>query len=98
VNLVLDADLCPDIKNQIISFIQEFWDILQEEGVKVHIRGYKMVIDTGKHKKIACRQPHYELHLHETPIIQKMIVKLLGLDFIKPDSTSPWGARITLAL
>jgi hypothetical protein len=85
-----------DLKNRIKSFIQEFWDVFREDGVIVPIRGYEMVIDTGKHKPIVCRQPHYGLH--ETPIMKKTIVKLLGLGFIKPDSTSPaWGARITLA-
>ena len=54
-----------------------------------------MVIDTGKHRPIACRQPRYGMH--ETPIMQNTIDKLLSLGFIQKDSTSPWGSRITLA-
>jgi hypothetical protein len=95
-NLILDHDMSPDMKNRVKSFVQEFWDVFQEEGVKIPIRGYEMVIDTGKHRPITCCQPHYGLH--ETPIsMQKMIIKLLSLGFIKPNSTSPWGAHITLA-
>jgi hypothetical protein len=94
-NLMLDQDLSIDMKNRVKSFVKEFWDVFREEGVKIPIRGYEMVIDTGKHKPIACRQPHYGIH--ETPIMQQTIIKLLGLGFIKADSKSPWGARITLA-
>jgi hypothetical protein len=84
-----------DLKNRVCSFVQEFWDVFREEGVKIPVRGYEMVIDTGKHRPVACRQPRYGLH--ETPIMQRAIVKLLDLGFIKPNSTSPWGSRITLA-
>jgi hypothetical protein len=94
-NLKLEPDMSVDMMNRVKAFVQEFWDVFRKEGVKIPLRGYKMVINTGKHKPVACRQPHYGLH--ETPIMQKTIVKLLDLGFVKPDSTSPWGARITLA-
>jgi hypothetical protein len=73
-NLILDHDMSPDMKNQVKSFVHEFWDVFREEGVKILIWGYEMVIDTGKHQPIACCQPHYGLH--ETPIMQKTIIKL----------------------
>ncbi len=54
-----------------------------------------MVIDTGDSRSIAVCKPHYGLH--ESPIMQKTIDKLLDLGFIKHDTTSHWGFRITLA-
>jgi hypothetical protein len=94
-NLRLPTHLTQDIINEITSFVKEFWDVFRDDGVKIPVRGYEMVIDTGKHKPVACRQPHYGLH--ETPIMQKTLIKLLLMGFIKPDKYSPWGARITLA-
>jgi hypothetical protein len=61
----------------------------------VLIKGYEMVIDTGNHRPICVPQPHYGLH--ESPIMQESIDLLLKQGFIKPDLTSPWGFRITLA-
>ena len=54
-----------------------------------------MMIDTGKHKPIAVKKPHFVLH--ESPIMQKTIDTLLELKHIVPDNLSPWGFRITLA-
>ena len=54
-----------------------------------------MIINTGNHAPVACRQPRYGMH--ETPIMQKTIDKLIKLGFIIRDSTSPWTSRITLA-
>ena len=54
-----------------------------------------MIIDTGTHAPIRVPQPHYGMH--ESPIMQRTIDELLKLKFIKPDVTSPWGFRITLA-
>jgi hypothetical protein len=53
-----------------------------------------MVIDTGDFKPITVRKPHYGLH--ESPIMQKTIDKLLNLGFIKHDTTYPWRFSITL--
>jgi hypothetical protein len=94
-NLVLQPTLSIDLKNRIAAFVQELWDVFREEGVKIPIREYEMVIDTGDHKPVAVRKPHYGLH--ETPIMQKTILKLIELNFIRPDVISPWSSRITLA-
>jgi hypothetical protein len=94
-NLVLDPTVAMNTRNRNISFVKEFWDIFNEAGVKIPIQGYEMVIDTGQHKPIAVRKPHYGMH--KSPIMQKMIDKLLELGFIGKDSTSPWGFCITLA-
>jgi hypothetical protein len=61
--------------------------------VKIPIRGYEMVIDTGNHKAIAVRN----YGLHEIPIMQKTIDKLLEMMFIRRDMTSTWASQITLA-
>jgi hypothetical protein len=94
-NLIIDPSVSIDVKNRIISFVKEFWDVFREAGVSIPFRGYEMVIDTGKHKPVAVRSIHYGLH--ESPIMQKTIDNLLDLGFIKRDTTSPWGFRITLA-
>ena len=54
-----------------------------------------MVVDTGNHKPICVPQPRYGLF--ESPIMQKTIDNLLALNFITPDTSSPWGFKITLA-
>jgi hypothetical protein len=73
----------------------EFWDVFQEAGVSIPIQGYEMVVDNGKHKPVAVHNIHYGLH--ESPIMQKTIHNLLELGFIKQDTPSSWGFRITLA-
>jgi hypothetical protein len=45
--------LSQDTGNRIRAFDKEFWDVFQEEGVKIPIRGYEMVINTGDHQPIA---------------------------------------------
>jgi hypothetical protein len=87
--------LSADLSNRVRSFVEELWDIFREDGVQIPVHGYEMDINTGKHKPIAVRKPHYGLH--EAPIMQKTINKLLELKFIKPDVLSPWGFQITLA-
>jgi hypothetical protein len=65
------------------------------EGVKIPIRGYERVIDTGDHQPIAVTKLHYGMH--EASIMQNTIEQLLDMGFIVKDSISPWGFRITLA-
>ena len=94
-NLRLDSSTPIDIQKRIRKFVIEFWDVFSEAGVCIPIRGYEMIINTGNHAPVACRQPRYGMH--ETPIMQKTIDKLIKLGFIIRDSTSPWASRITLA-
>jgi hypothetical protein len=94
-NLLLDPGLSFDTKNHILSFVKEFWDVFNEAGVRIPVQGYEMVIDTGNYIPIAVRKPHYGMH--ESPIMQKTIDKLLELGFIEQESTSPWGFTITLS-
>jgi hypothetical protein len=61
--------------------------VFREDGVKIQVGGYNMlVIDTGDPQPITVRKPHYGLH--EPPIMQKTIDKLLDLSFIKHDMMS----------
>jgi hypothetical protein len=94
-NLKLDDSLSQNTQNRIRTYVKEFWDVFRMEGVKIPIRGYEMVIDTGDHQPIAVAKPHYGMH--EAPIMQNTIEQLLDMGFIVKDSISPWGFRITLA-
>jgi hypothetical protein len=94
-NLKLDDSLSQNTQNRIRTFVKEFWDVFRMEGVKIPIRGYEMVIDTGDHQPIAVAKPHYGMH--EALIMQNTIEQLLAMGFIVKDSISPWGFRITLA-
>jgi hypothetical protein len=94
-NLVMESHLRQETQNQIIEFVKEFWDVFREEGVKIPIQGYKMVIDTGNHQPVAVAKPHYGMH--ETPIMQHTIDQLLDMGFIVKDTTSPREFKITLA-
>jgi hypothetical protein len=77
-NLILDHASPKDIHNRVRSFVTAFWDVFRAEGVTIPVRGYKMVIDTGKHRPVAVRKPHYGLH--EAPILQKTIDQLIALN------------------
>lgn len=68
--------MSPGLKNWVRSFLLEFWDVFCEEGVKMPVRGYEMLINMGKHWPVACQQPR----------CGPPIVKLLDLGFIKPNS------------
>ena len=76
-NLKLDDDFDTYLKNRLSKFIIKYWDVFREDGVKIPIQGYEMVIDTGDHKPIAVKKPHYGLH--ESPIMQKTIDWLIDL-------------------
>jgi hypothetical protein len=58
--------------------VKEFWDVFREDGVKIPVRGYEMMIDTGNNKPIAVRKPRYGLH--EAPIMQKILINSLIWD------------------
>jgi hypothetical protein len=90
-NLVLDKDLSINLRNRVRGFVREHWDVFREDGVTIPVRGF----NTGDFKPITVRKPHYGLH--ESPTMQKTIDKLLDLSFMKHDTTSPWGFRLTLA-
>ena len=94
-NLKLDPHIDLSLKQRLLLFIKEYWDVFRSKGVEIPIQGYEMIIDTGEHKPIAVKKPHYGLH--EAPIMQKTIDTLIQLKHIIPDSLSPWGFRITLA-
>lgn len=94
-HLILEPDLEPDIVNRVKDFVKKYWDTFREEGVKIPIQGYKMVIDTGDTKPIAVPLPRYGMY--EAPVMQKTIDRLLDFGHIRLDNKSPWGFRITLA-
>ena len=93
--LKMDSHLSRDLKNRIIDFVKTYWDIFHPDGVKIPIQGYEMEINTGTHKPISISKVRYGMH--EAPLMQKTIDKLLELNHIVPDNTSPWGFKITLA-
>eukprot|EP00978_Attheya_sp_CCMP212_P022277 scaffold66280_cov52-Attheya_sp.AAC.3 len=85
------------LKERTIDFVKELWDVFQEDRGEIPVQGYEMGIDTGDSKPIAVCQPHYELPVHETPIMQKTIDHLLKLKDIAPDKLLHWAFGITLA-
>lgn len=94
-NLVLSDTMDPTLKSQMRAFVIEFWDVFRQAGVSIPILGYEMVINTSTHSPVSVNQPHYGMH--ETPIMQQSINKLLEMGHIVSDTTSPWASRITLA-
>jgi hypothetical protein len=75
--------------------VKKYWCCFVEENVKIPIRNYEYVIDTGDHMPLSARNIRYGLH--ETPIMQKAIDSLLHNDQICLDASSPWLSRIVLA-
>jgi hypothetical protein len=85
-NLVLEIEMTDKIKTQIGNFVKEFWDVFREAGVRIPVSKYELVIDTGDHKPIAVRKPHYGRH--EAPIMQKTIDALLQIGHIAKERDS----------
>jgi hypothetical protein len=49
-NIVFDENTPEPLKKRrITSFVQEFWDVFCEEGVKSPLHGCELIIDTGDH-------------------------------------------------
>lgn len=94
-HLILDPSLDQDLKNRVREFVKTYWDTFREEGIKIPIQGYEMIIDTGNTKPVAVPLPHYGMY--EGPVMQQTIDRLLDFGHIHLDNTSPWGFRITLA-
>ena len=94
-NLKIGANVPHDIKSQLISLIKEFWCCFDPEGVKIPIRDYEVVIDTGNNKPVATKNRRYGMH--EAPIMQKAIDALLGNDQIGLTELGEWLSRATLA-
>jgi hypothetical protein len=64
--------------------------------VKIHIKGYECVIDTGDSKPTVARNIHYGIH--ETTIMQRAIRSLLSNNQITIDDDSSRLFRVILAL
>ena len=94
-NLKIGANVPHDIKSQLISLIKEFWCCFDPEDVKIPIRDYEVVIDTGNNKPVATKNRRYGMH--EAPIMQKAIDALLGNDRIGLTELGEWLSRATLA-
>ena len=94
-NLKIGANVPHDIRSQLISLIKEFWCCFDPEGVKIPIRDYEVIIDTGRNKPVATKNRRYGMH--EAPIMQKGIDALLGNDQIGHTEKGEWLSRATLA-
>ena len=79
----------------MVDLVKEFWCVFREDGVPIPIKGYEMVIDTGRHPPCKCRNSNYGPH--ETDIINKQLQSLEANGFIEPDTDSPFMSRIVLA-
>jgi hypothetical protein len=93
--LCFEAHVSKTQRRRVRQLVIKYYDVFREEGLSIPIQGYKMIVDTGNQQPICVKQPHYSLF--ETPIMQKTIDNLLSLNFIKLDTSSPWGFRIKLA-
>ena len=89
------ANTPTDVTAKLISLIKKYWCCFCEENVKIHIKGYECVIDTGDSKPTVARNIRYGIH--ETPIMQKAIESLLKNDQITIDDDSSWLSRVVLA-
>jgi len=94
-NLKFDTSVPLHIRNRVVDLVKEFWCVFREDGVPIPIKGYEMVIDTGRHPPCKCRNSNYGPH--ETAIINKQLQSLEANGFIEPDTDSPFMSRIVLA-
>ena len=61
-NLDIGDSTPKNIKQQLIALIKENWCCFHPEGVKVPIRDYEVIIDTGTSKPFACKNQRYGMH------------------------------------
>ena len=66
-NLKIGATVPLDIKNKLIDILKENWCCFHPEGVKIPIRDYEVIIDTGTCKPFAAKNKRYGMH--EAPIM-----------------------------
>jgi hypothetical protein len=71
---------------KVTNLVKKYLCCFVEENVKIPIRNYECVIDTGDHMPLSARNIRYGLH--ETPIMQKAIDSLLHNDQICIDGLS----------
>ena len=93
--LSIGPDTPPEIKQRITALIQKYWCCFDDSNVKVPVRGYQCVIDTGTSPPTVAKNIRYGIH--EIPIMQKAIDALLEDGFICLDTHSSWLSRIVLA-
>ena len=86
--LSIGPDTPPEIKQRITALIQKYWCCFDDSNVKVPVRGYQCVIDTGTSPPTVAKNIRYGIH--EIPIMQKAIDALLEDGFICLDTHSSW--------
>ena len=94
-NLDIGDSTPKNIKQQLIALIKENWCCFHPEGVKVPIRDYEVIIDTGASKPFACKNQRYGMH--ESVVMQKAIDSLLFNNQIRVSTKGRWLSRGTLA-
>jgi hypothetical protein len=86
-NLNIGSSVDDTTRLQVTNLVKKYWCCFVEENVKIPIRNYECVIDTGDHMPLSVRNIRYGLH--ETPIMQKAIDSLLHNNQICLDTSSP---------
>ena len=80
-NLHIGKTTPKHINDQLINLIKEYWCCFDPNGVKIPIRDYEVIIDTGKSTPVKTKNFRYGMH--EAPIMQKAIDALLSNDQIE---------------
>ena len=63
-HIKLNSRFIPEIKVQLMSIRNKYWDCFSEEGAKHTILGYEFYIDTGNTKRVFCKKPQYRPYTH----------------------------------
>jgi hypothetical protein len=93
-NITIPQGLAPDLRQELISIITDYWDCFFEEGVSRPILKYLFVIETGASRPACCRVPQYGIH--ESPILMEHVDTLLANCMIR-ECKGPWGSKLLLA-
>ena len=74
-SLIIGSTTTSLVRAKIIDIVMSYWDVYAPEGIKRHILGYEVKIDTGNSKDVYYRPPSYGHY--EEEIIMKHVRALL---------------------
>ena len=90
-HIKLNSRVIPQIKENLMSTGNKYWDCFSKESAKQTILGYEFYIDTRNTKPVFCRKPQYGPYKYK--IILEQVQTLIKNVWIEKCG-EPWGSRI----
>ena len=89
------SHLTPFQQQTLTTVVKKYWRVFSKKGVTTPVKDCECEIDRGDAQPIACKNPNFGPL--ETPIMEKVIYKLLQLHHIKQIYHGTWLSKPLLA-